>query len=280
MRTNEGAFPRYLLFMNRSRYFRAVLTGIGLAFLCYSGLNSDRRFFLEPGRIIPPAISNDLGIKHALYINLERRSDRRTSIETELRAAQISFSRVSASDGSSGGSLITNCPHGLRKCSGMLGCKLSHLNALEKAIQENWEHVAVFEDDFVWISGVKKEYVQKIIRTLQQKLERWDVIAISLNILESEVVIPQVYFLGSQDTHQIVRVRDAKATHGYLVNKHYMSTVKTSFQNCNTPNISIDNCWRALQKDGFWFGLVPQLGTQQAGFSDIEIRNTSYDFIN
>ena len=220
------------------------------------------------------------GIAHAVYINLEHRIDRRVEIETELRAARIPLNRVNASDGASWASLSTTCPYSKpSKCAAVLGCKLSHIDALDLALRENWQHVAVFEDDFAWAKGINPSTVQNLIWILENKLETWDLLAISLNIRQSEPVKLSIDLRDSEINYEVVRILDAKATHGYLVNRHYMRTLKSNIQACAKIHIQIDNCWRTLQKSALWYGLSPQLGTQRPGFSDIEKEVVNYSYI-
>jgi hypothetical protein len=41
-------------------------------------------------------------------------------------------------------------------------------------------------------------------------------------------------------------------------------------------NTAIDTCWHPLQRSTNWYGFSPQVGTQAASFSDIELRNVDY----
>ena len=227
----------------------------------------------------PIKMRSGSGIVHAVYINLQTRADRREEIETELRSAQILPHRINASDGGARSFGAHNCPYSSSKCAGMLGCKLSHIKALDLALQNGWEHVAIFEDDFIWSKRISPTSVQRLMFSLQQKLVEWDVIAISLNILQSELVTPTIVLETDGVRYHAVQIYDAKATHGYIVNRHYLDVVKTVFKNCNTPEVAIDNCWRPMQKIGRWYGISPQLGSQRPGYSDIEKSNTNYSFI-
>jgi len=193
-------------------------------------------------------------------------------IENELRASNICFSRVNARRGTLEGK---ECLHSTQKCIGMVGCQLSHLDALDLAILHKWPYVAIFEDDFSWSSELDPMLISAGIRSLMSMVD-WDVIAISLSIVDYTELQPGItYEIGNFKT-RVIQLHDAKATHAYVVNKHYVPRMRDVFESCNTPTQSIDNCWRKMQKTGSWFGFFPQLGSQLPGYSDIELRQTNY----
>lgn len=70
-----------------------------------------------------------------VYINLDRRQDRRMRIESELRKVvfpNAEIRRFAAVE------------------EKLAGCVKSHMEVLKMAMQENWENVLILEDDFVW----------------------------------------------------------------------------------------------------------------------------------
>ena len=210
----------------------------------------------------------------SLYINLEHRTDRRRQIENQLMLSQIHFSRVNASGGSLEG---RKCPYSTKKCLGIVGCQLSHVRALELALAHDWPYVAIFEDDFRWSDNIDPKLIPGAIHSLMRSFQNWDVIALSLNILDKTELQPHVEFDLGNFSVRVVNIHDAKATHAYVVNRRYLPTIRDVFLSCDTPNRSIDNCWRELQKKGLWLGFSPQLGSQRSGFSDIENKQTSYN---
>ena len=75
-------------------------------------------------------------IQHILYINLERREDRKLSVESELKKAGFTnFNRFNAFD-------IKENPR--------LGCSTSHLKCLQYAKEKNWDMVMIVEDDIIF----------------------------------------------------------------------------------------------------------------------------------
>lgn len=226
---------------------------------------------------------NDL---RALYINAPSREDRRRHIVRELRRARIRHERVNGVIIPLTSIALTQCSSKLElaRCAGKMGCQLSHLLALKRAIRRRWDHVAIFEDDFAWAQDFDPFNVRHAIRTIQKQFPEWDVILISANIVrhavesgkDSSIVVVKLGKLK----RVVVRVREAYATHGYLVRRTYLDRVRGAFENCNVSDFSqaIDVCWKPLQSDhGNWYGMIPQLGRQYASYSDIEQRMVSYE---
>ena len=87
------------------------------------------------------------GVKHAVFINRDARTDRRAQIESTLERARIRATRIDAVEVFTDESVLSSCwDGGSYKCAGQVGCQRSHLKALTYAMLNQWEHVAVFED--------------------------------------------------------------------------------------------------------------------------------------
>ena len=69
------------------------------------------------------------------YINLDRRTDRREQMETELTRMGLTGERYSAIEAN----------------PSIIGCCQSHLNVLKKAKDEGLANVLILEDDFIFI---------------------------------------------------------------------------------------------------------------------------------
>ena len=214
----------------------------------------------------------------ALYINLAERIDRRESIELQLSSAGFDFERIEAiSIRNQNG---TDECWGNRYCAGQVGCQLSHMRALQYAMRARMPFVTIFEDDFAWLPHVSPFRIQQTLLHIQEAVPDWDVIAISLNVLQS-VPVNRVgpIHVGNNESSVIVRIVEAQATHGYMVKGSYMAHIYDAFKNCDIfsePLTAIDTCWKPLQTTGKWYGLAPQLGHQAPGYSDIEGKNVHY----
>lgn len=237
-------------------------------------------FVLLSGATNDSAILKYRSPTRALYINLERRVDRRKSIESQLAAANFKFSRVNAVDGRTSSSL-SRCWHGPGNytCAGMIGVKLSHIRALDAALQTKHNFVLIFEDDFVWSPKLDPASVAVTLNGAHKSIGRWDVILLSSVILEKEPLWPTVVLQSGGIRTQLVEVRDAQAANAYAVKREYISKLKSVFVSCEVTRrreIAIDQCWKTLQRKDRWVGFSPPLGVQAPGYSDIELLQVNY----
>jgi len=224
-----------------------------------------------------------VGIKHCVYINLDRRPDRKEQVEKQLKRAGLNCIRIPAVDISANDTVaLEGCwDGGLRQCPGKIGCQRSHVAALSYAQRHQWEHVAVFEDDFEWFPAVEPSRVQRIIRRVQSLHDDWSVIILSANVAVHELIQPEERIITQKSpstTSKVTLVKDAQTTHGYMVRGRYIGTVLEAFATCDVkagPSAAIDSCWKSLQTE-HWYGFVPNLGTQAPGYSDVEKEVVNY----
>ena len=221
------------------------------------------------------------GIRHAFYINLEHRKDRREAIEATLQEAQIPYERIEA--------LNPRLPEhrGLLEgcwdrsiCPGQVGCQLSHLAALRRAMDSDWDHVAIFEDDFAWQPFVRPDMVQAAIAEAMELVPHWDVIGLSFNVVHETLMDLRVQFAPEQWVG-LTRIQDAHTTGAYIARRSVIAQIHKAFspENCHVRKdygTAIDTCWKPLQRSGTWLAFEPQPGTQRRSFSDIEQQMVFY----
>lgn len=180
-----------------------------------------------------------------LYINLDKRKDRKIHIEEELKDFK-SVERIEAIDTST---------HG----SGYYGCVLSHILALETAKERDWDEVIICEDDFEFIN--KDQFVYPEID--------FDVCMISGKIKKKEFV-----------SWNYNKVLDGRHTDCYLIKKHFYDKLIQNFkegyeklkiknEHCNY----IDVYWIKLQKENMFITPSLQIGRQMEDYSDIQKKN-------
>lgn len=233
-------------------------------------------------RVILPMFG--VGIKHCVYINLDRRPDRKERVEKQLKRAGMNCVRISAVDVSvNDTAALEGCwDGGLRQCPGKIGCQRSHVAALSYAQHHRWDHVAVFEDDFEWFPAVQPTRVQRIMRRVQSLHDDWNVIILSANVAVHELIQPEERMVTRKSPSTISKVtlvKDAQTTHGYMVRGRYIGAVLEAFATCDVkagPSAAIDQCWKSLQTE-HWYGFVPNLGTQAPGYSDVEKEVVNYE---
>ena len=184
----------------------------------------------------------------ALYINLDHRTDRRAEIESELTKLSIPHERLSASS------------HAV----GAIGCTLSHIRALQRALELDVDVLWVLEDDFV----ILNPNMQAIVESAPD----FDV------------------FLGGFNGHcthyqgQYARVHNSQTTSCYIVKKRFIPTLLQTFQeslecfqkDVNPHKYALDMYWKRLQPKSLWLTTPNRLGKQRKSYSDIEKRVTDY----
>lgn len=196
-------------------------------------------------------------IKHAFYINLDHRYDRKIFIENEMRILGINFERFSA----------------IENVNGAIGCTLSHLHLLKLALDNNYEHILIVEDDIQFLQP--KIFKQQFNKFLELHGNSWDVILLSGNN------IPPY----EKPDDSCIRVFSCQTTTGYLVNGHYIQKLYDNIKDgllklMKNPEqhffYAIDKYWFNLQSIDRWYLITPLTVIQREGYSDIEKRDTNY----
>ena len=186
-------------------------------------------------------------ISKIVYINLERREDRRREIEQELAQYGLSGERFNA----------------IAKDPGIIGCNMSHIQVLKQAEADGLENLLVFEDDFQFV--VDKPTFYKQIEDFFTLNTTWDIVLLSYNLKSSE---PYNDLIG--------RVRDAQTTSGYLINKKCFKPLADCIEAATEKlittgqhwNYALDQAWKVLQRTGDVFYFTTRIGKQRASFSD------------
>jgi glycosyl transferase family 25 len=195
-------------------------------------------------------------IKHAFYINLASRPDRKQHVESQLNLLGIKAERFNA----------------IKLQNGALGCSMSHLKCLELAKKNLWPHILIIEDD---IKFLNPELFKTQFKSFLENHKSWDVVLIGGNNFPPYTKI--------DDT--CVKVNSCQTTTGYLVNSHYYDILIDNYRTgikklMEFPDkhvlYAIDKHWFQLQKRDNWFLIIPLTVTQRGDYSDIEKRATNY----
>jgi len=195
-------------------------------------------------------------IKHAFYINLETRPDRKSHVEQQLRLIGIKAERFNA----------------IKLKNGALGCSLSHLAILENAKKNNYEHVLIVEDDILF---TKPLIFQFQFNKFLSNHNEFDVVLIAGNNLPPYEKIDET----------CIKVSQCQTTTGYLVQNHYFDTLIANFREgiqrlMLEPEkhhlYAIDKYWFSLQNKDNWYLVLPLTVTQREDYSDIEKKTTNY----
>jgi len=203
-----------------------------------------------------------------IYINLDKRKDRRKLIENELKKMDVKKEK------------IIRFPAIYEKYNGHLGCVKSHIEVLKIIKQSNFKNALILEDDFKFILP-KEEINKKIDHFLENFNNKWDAIHLSHSYWNKQKQI---------DKH-ICKINSAMTSSGYIVNNHnnFYDKLLNDFQNSEkklTENLkkwleknpnkkkyedanALNQHWSKLQKKSQWYIFEPPLGKQGNTYSSI-----------
>jgi glycosyl transferase family 25 len=195
-------------------------------------------------------------IKHAFYINLEHRTDRKDHVEKELKKIGIKSTRFNA----------------IKMEKGAIGCSLSHLKCLQTASTNKWEHILICEDDIEFLDS---ELFLKQLNKFLANHDSWDVILLAGNNVPPYTKI--------DDT--CIKVTRCQTTTGYIVNGHYINKLIDNVKSGLTYLLknqdstfynAIDKYWISLQEKDNWYLITPLTVIKRSDYSDIEKKETNY----
>jgi GR25 family glycosyltransferase involved in LPS biosynthesis len=141
-----------------------------------------------------------------LYINLDKREDRKKDIEKQFKKIGFNINKIHRI------SAIKNdeCGH--------LGCGQSHVLALEFALKNNWKRIMILEDDYEF--KISKRELNTFIN--QADKLNWDVLLLSLGHNEL-----------CEKNGDIRKVISSTTTSGYIVKHDYIDKLLKNFKESN-----------------------------------------------
>ena len=192
---------------------------------------------------------------HIYVINLKNRQDRLEHVNKEFSKFNITPTRFNA----------------VQTTDGAIGCTLSHIKCLELAIENNYEQIFICEDD---ITFTDVNTLQYSLDKFNKNIKTWDMLIIGGNVVKPY----------EQIDDYCLKISNCQTTTGYIVNKHYYSTLLLNFRTGvqqllstkNPKQFAIDIYWKLLQQTDKWYLLYPLTVTQYENYSDIEKRKTNY----
>ena len=195
-------------------------------------------------------------IKHAYYINLDTRPDRKAHVEEQLTKIGVKAERFNA----------------IRLPNGALGCSMSHLKCIELAKQNDFDHIMIVEDDITFLKP--KVFIKQLNHFLKTH-KNWDVILIAGNNVPPYTRVDD----------SCIKVSRCQTTTGYIVNKHYYDKLIQNYRDgmarlMREPDkpilYAIDKYWFQLQMVDNWYLITPLTVTQKDDYSDIEKKHVGY----
>ena len=208
------------------------------------------------------------------YINLAKRDDRRKRIEGMLASFQIDPSKVHRIEALPTPEL------------GAKGCSFSHLKAIDLAIERNWDHVVIFEDDFEFTASPTEVSKRLTDFFAAYPGDSWDVFMFVGNIVETQPT----------KLKDVLSAKQVLAASGYVVNRPFFNTLRlvylSSYNELSVPEClkktfvpwqkmvkcrPLDVLWMKAMQAARWFVCKPPLGRQIPGYSDIERKPVDYN---
>lgn len=150
------------------------------------------------------------------------------------------------------------------------GCKMAHLTLLKKIKKENQNKIyMIVEDDFVWkkIPNLKmKECIQKMIEEVKEKDEEWTILYVAMSQSKKKEKKKNVDVILCEEGEGL-------STVAYIVNpKKIDEIIKVIEENGEEIDVVYQ---RYLQSR---YRIVPNLGYQRKGWSDILGEWTNYEY--
>ena len=186
-------------------------------------------------------------IDKIIYINLDKRTDRREHMEKQLENFGLTAERFSA----------------IENEEGIVGCGLSHLNVLKIAKERKYKNILILEDDFLFLVSSEKFFEN--LKELE-KYKNFDVCMISYNCNNYKNIDDTIF----------MKINFAQTASGYIINSHYYDKLISLYE-WSIPLLeqtkmhweyANDVVWKNLQKDDNWIGFKERQGKQMACYSD------------
>jgi GR25 family glycosyltransferase involved in LPS biosynthesis len=202
-------------------------------------------------------------IDHFIYINLDKRTDRKEHMEEEFTKLGIPPEK------------ITRFPAYYNPHNG-IGCMKSHLEALKLARSMNYKNIWILEDDFTFT--VSKDTVQYNLQQMFFKTPRADVTLASY--IHKQPPFPPLFISIFPNLYRVVESQTASS---YIVFQHYYDKLIDLFEDAYKQlemtgehwRYANDQVWKLLQVKDVWYCFTPSLGQQRA-----DIRDNSADATN
>lgn len=196
-----------------------------------------------------------------VYINLENREDRKKLILEEFIKLNIPQEKIYR---------LAGIP--IPK-NGHKGCVQSHILALEIAKLNQWQYVAIFEDD-AELTVSPSEFKEKVSNAMK---EDWDVILLHGANQSIKTKINDMMYYAKHSSQST----------GYVIKESYYDTLLELFKDCNMKmnrnhwekagweSNALDQRWNDLMKKDKWIVFTNNLMKQRAISSSINTFNNT-----
>jgi glycosyl transferase family 25 len=188
-----------------------------------------------------------------IYINLEKRTDRKKNIIEEFKKLGIPSSKIVRFNA-------------VQNKVGFMGCTHSHLKCVQAAISFGCKRICLFEDDFVLVAK-PEEFHTCVNRMMDHVCNNFDVIYLAMTPIKLQKI---------QNLKTEYRVLQALAMPAMIVNRNFLKTLKSIYQSALDEKKEHDLVTQRFQSSQKWYGFYPPIARQRPGLSDIENRDVDY----
>jgi len=229
------------------------------------------------------------GIKIAdkgFLINLKRREDR-------LKNSLIEFEKLKIN----GVEIFEAIDYLDRPDLDYLCCSASHIEILKKQIENDWEKVIIFEDDFIFDKWDEKEefyleLINDVINTINSEL--YDLLYLGtvlmgdIELKNKNIIIPSKtiqttsYLISKEFSKFVVENYDFRDNLSIMCNESIdtfysiMSSKKINWKNPDWFN----NSDRFLKNNFILYSVNPMIFNQKMSYSDIQKKTSNHFFSN
>ena len=203
-----------------------------------------------------PAFNTKIDVIY--YINLDKRKDRKQEFLDNFN--EIDENRIIKIRGH-------HYPD-----NGAVGCLMSHVTALNKALADDkGENILICEDDFM-IKDM--DYFNKMLDLFFEKITKWDVVMLGHNTVDSE----DTGIETKDKKEKVIKILNSQTTSGYLIKRAYIPILLDIYAKDLTEymktgewgNYFTDQSWKVLQPVDNWYAFEPSVGFQRPSYSDIQ----------
>ena len=195
-------------------------------------------------------------IAKIIYINLDKRPDRREAMEQEFVKMGIPLE------------MVTRFPAVYNPLNG-LGCLRSHLEVLKLAKEKQYENVWIMEDDFTFT--VDMEYVDKTLKQLFTKNPPFE--SAMFAYIHKQDPIPPI---DKVKYPNIFRIVESQTASSYLVKQHFYDNLINLFEDAYHQLLHTgahwlyanDQVWKLYQRNHVWYCVSPSFGKQRPEIRD------------
>jgi glycosyl transferase family 25 len=199
-------------------------------------------------------------IDKIIYINLEKRPDRRLFLLKEFKRLGVPANKLLRIDAV------------LDEKRGAIGCTKSHIAALTYAIDNKLNNVLVLEDDVNFIPNINSVY--NTLLSIEKLKDTFDVIQLTaFDITER-----------TPYTSLLDKCNYCTMGTGYIVNKKFMEKLRRNMsegvkqlEETNENKYTMDHYWSSLQPKSKWYTLCKRIIYQRKSYSDNEKKVTLYN---